>query len=100
MSSYSEESVAPVYEYTSYFESNGEIAGTTVVSNMINVATGLAVADPVVIAWQIDDVGTFPNKYVESLVERYSIEAPEFTPTGELTPESSTSQQALRLESA
>ena len=51
------------------------------ISSITTIATGLAVADPVVVAWQIDDVGTFPSEYVKSLVARYSIPSPASTST-------------------
>ena len=54
---------------------------TSVISEFTTLATGLAVADPVVVAWQIDDVGTFPSEYVKSLVARYSVPAPAGTST-------------------
>lgn len=69
--------ITPVWEYTSNYGSDG----TTVISSITTIATGLAVADPVVVAWQIDDVGTFPSEYVKSLVARYSIPAPASTST-------------------
>jgi hypothetical protein len=52
-----------------------------VISSITTIATGLAVADPVIVAWQIDDVETFPSEYVKSLVARYSIPAPASTST-------------------
>ncbi|CAN9343025.1 unnamed protein product [Alternaria alternata] len=71
------ETNTPVYEYTSYYGSSG----TTVISSITTIATGLAIADPVIVAWQIDDVGTFPSEYVKSLVARYSIPSPASTST-------------------
>ncbi|RYN17328.1 hypothetical protein AA0112_g12112 [Alternaria arborescens] len=71
------ENITPVWEYTSKYGSDG----TTVISSITTIATGLAVADPVVVAWQIDDVGTFPSEYVKSLVARYSIPSPASTST-------------------
>ncbi|CAN9366366.1 unnamed protein product [Alternaria alternata] len=71
------ETNTPVYEYTSYYGSQE----TTVVSSITTIATGLAVADPVIVAWQIDDVGTFPSEYAKSLVARYSIPSPASTST-------------------
>jgi hypothetical protein len=74
---YDGEDVTPVWEYTSY----GSLSGSTVISSIRTIATGLAIADPVIVAWQIDDVGTFPSEYVKSLVARYSIPAPASTST-------------------
>lgn len=67
----------PIYEYTSFYGSGL----STVVSSITTIATGLAVADPVIVAWQIDDVSHFPNEYVKSLVARYSVPAPASTST-------------------
>jgi hypothetical protein len=54
---------------------------STVLSSTTTIATGLAVADPVWIAWQIEDIGTFPSEYVKSLVERFGVASPSNTST-------------------
>ena len=68
--------VIPVYDYTTTHEPSGGVRETLVISDITTLATGLAVADPVIVNWQIDDVGTFPSEYVKSLVARYSVPAP------------------------
>jgi len=68
--------VIPVYDYTTTYEPSGGVRETSVISDITTLATGLAVADPVIVNWQIDDVGTFPSEYVKSLVARYSVPAP------------------------
>ena len=73
--------VIPVYDYTTIYEPSGGVRETSVISDITTLATGLAVADPVIVNWQIDDVGTFPSEYVKSLVARYSVPAPAGTST-------------------
>ena len=47
---------------------------------MTTLATGLAVADPVIVNWQMEDIGMFPNEYAKSLVARYTdVSAPAST---------------------
>jgi hypothetical protein len=75
---YDGEVVTPVYDYTSHYSPSG----STVISSIKTLTTGLAVADPVIVAWQIDDVETFPSEYVKSLVARYTdVPAPASTST-------------------
>jgi hypothetical protein len=78
---YDGEEVIPVYDYTTIYGSGGSSGETSVISNIITFATGLAVADPIIVAWQIEDVGTFPSEYIKSLVARYSEPAPASTST-------------------
>ncbi|KAI4663358.1 uncharacterized protein J4E78_003770 [Alternaria triticimaculans] len=66
---------------TTTYEPSGGVRETSVISDISTLATGLAVADPVIVNWQIDDVGTFPSEYVKSLVARYSVPAPAGTST-------------------
>jgi len=75
------EEVTPVYEFTTTYEPSGDVRPTSVISDITTLATGLAVADPVIVNWQIDDVDTFPREYVKSLVARYSVPAPAGTST-------------------
>jgi hypothetical protein len=70
-----------VYEYTSYTD-----ASWTVVSSITTIMSGLAIADPVILGWQIHDIGTFPKAYVESLVDRFSVDTPISTSTPTATP--------------
>ena len=78
---YDGEDVSPVYDYTTTYSSGQSVRGTSVISDITTLSTGLAVADPVVVAWQIEDVDTFPSEYVKSLVARYSVAAPAGTST-------------------
>lgn len=78
---YDGEEVTPVYEYTTSYESSGSVRKTSVISDITTLATGLAVADPVVVAWQIDDVVKFPSDYARSLVARYGVPSPAGTST-------------------
>jgi len=78
---YDGEDVLPVYDYTTTYSSGQSVRGTSVISDITTLSTGLAVADPVVVAWQIEDVDTFPSDYVKSLVARYSVAAPAGTST-------------------
>jgi len=71
----------PIYDYTTTYESSGGVRKTSVISDITTLATGLAVADPIIVNWQIDDVGIFPSEYVRSLVARYSVPAPAGTST-------------------
>lgn len=75
------EEVTPIYDYTTTYEPSGGVRETSVISDITTLATGLAVADPIIVNWQIDDVGTFPSEYVKSLVARYSVSAPAGTST-------------------
>jgi hypothetical protein len=69
--------VTPVYYYSSYYD----FGIISVITSITTLATGLAVADPIVVAWQIDDIKSFPSEYVKSLVARYSVPAPASTST-------------------
>jgi hypothetical protein len=52
---------------------------STILSSTTTVATGLAVADPVIVVWQNEDIGTFPSDYAESLVKRFGVASPSHT---------------------
>jgi hypothetical protein len=65
-----------VFEYTSFTD-----VSWTVVSSMTKIMSGLAFADPVILGWQIHDIDAFLKEYVESLVDRFSIDTPISTPT-------------------
>jgi hypothetical protein len=74
----------PLYEFTSYSyhsDGTGLQSVSTVLSSTTTIVTGLAVADPVWIAWQIEDIGTFPTDYIESLVNRFGVASPSNTST-------------------
>lgn len=66
-----------VYE----FESSTYVASLSTYSTYTNsstttVATGLAIADPIVVAWQTEDYRFFPSEYAASLAERFDIALP------------------------
>ena len=71
----------PLYEYTSRSYPSDGTPVSTLMSSTTAIATGLAVADPVWVAWQIEDIGTFPSDYVESLVRRFGVASPSNTTT-------------------
>lgn len=43
------------------------------ISNLTSLATGLAVADPVVVAWALQDMSSFPSDYRTSLASKIGI---------------------------
>jgi hypothetical protein len=69
----------PLYEFTSYSYPSVGSPVSTLLSSTTTIATGLAVADPVTVAWKIEDIGTFPSDYVQSLVQRFGVAAPSNT---------------------
>jgi hypothetical protein len=71
----------PLYEYTLYSYPSDGTPVPTLLSSTTAIATGLAVADPVWVAWQIEDIGTFPSDYVESLVRRFGVASQSNTTT-------------------
>jgi hypothetical protein len=73
---YSGASVTLVYDYTS---SSGKSPVT--ISNMTTITAGVAIADPIVVAWQIDDFKDFPTGYASSLAHKIGIALPGSTPT-------------------
>jgi hypothetical protein len=73
-------STSLVYEYTEGVWSNG-VGGNVVRSSIITITTGLAVADPIVIAWQMNDLTSFPPDYATSLAKRIGVAVPTNTAT-------------------
>ncbi|KAF2185534.1 hypothetical protein K469DRAFT_778477 [Zopfia rhizophila CBS 207.26] len=72
-----------VYEYvTSTFVggsfTNGYSSSTA--SNITTVTLGMAVADPVVVAWELQDFSLFPTGYASSLAQKIGVSL-ESTPT-------------------
>lgn len=51
------------------------------VSSITTLTAGLAIADPVVVAWQIDDLRLFPGEYATSLARRINVTLPASTST-------------------
>lgn len=47
--------------------------GNTTFSNMTIVSTGIALAQPIIIAWNLDDMSVFPSDYAKSLAQRIGI---------------------------
>jgi hypothetical protein len=58
----------PVYEYSSQ---SGSIVSA--ISSIIAISAGLAVADPIIVAWQQDDFKLFPSDYASSLAQKVGI---------------------------
>ncbi|KAF2995218.1 hypothetical protein E8E13_001897 [Curvularia kusanoi] len=61
---------------------DGSITIPFTASSTTTLSTGLAVADPIVIAWQEEDLHLFPSEYVASLVNRFNITVPLSTGSG------------------
>jgi hypothetical protein len=55
----------PVYEYTP----------------LATITAGLAVADPVIVAWQVGDLQSFPSEYQTSLAQMIGVSLPKITPS-------------------
>lgn len=74
--------VPPITAYeltgTSYVPS-ADSYSTWTVSSTTTLATGLAIADPVVVAWQEENFQLFPSEYVASLTKRFEISIPSAT---------------------
>jgi hypothetical protein len=58
----------PVYEYSSR---SGSLLSA--ISSIIIISAGLAVADPIIVAWQQDDLNSFPSDYASSLARKVGI---------------------------
>lgn len=64
-------------KWTTKYEWNTYADGTsTTVSNMTLLKTGLAVADPVEVAWELDDMISFPSSYRTSLANKIGVTLP------------------------
>jgi hypothetical protein len=71
------EALSPIH---GTLESSGSVLGSARILDVTTLATGLAVADPVIVNWQMEDIGMFPNEYAKSLVARYTdVPAPAST---------------------
>jgi hypothetical protein len=68
---YSDQILTPVYEYTPVSRSP--------TSSIIMVTSGLAVADPVIVAWQAEELQSFPDDYRTSLAQRIGVSLPSST---------------------
>ncbi|KAF1842317.1 uncharacterized protein K460DRAFT_182256 [Cucurbitaria berberidis CBS 394.84] len=89
---YSGATVTPVYEYTSWSPPSGGSQVPSIISSITTLTAGLAIADPVVVAWQIDDFRLFPSDYATSLAKRINITLPTSTSTTNLSEPTSTPQ--------
>jgi hypothetical protein len=58
----------PVYEYSSR---SGSIVSA--ISRIVTISAGIAVADPMIVAWQDDDFKLFPSDYASSLAQKIGI---------------------------
>ncbi|KAH6612510.1 hypothetical protein C7974DRAFT_79642 [Boeremia exigua] len=82
------------YEYeTLVFVTSASSWSTTTVSSTTLLSTGLAVADPIVVAWLDENLGLFPPEYVASLAARFSMTVP--SSTGRLAPPTATPAAGL-----
>lgn len=68
------------------------------ISYETTLTTGVAIADPVVVAWQAEDYSYFPSKYASSLLSRFAITIP--TPTPGPTTNTYTKVGTTRLSTA
>jgi hypothetical protein len=66
------------YEISTYITTLSSSSTFTNSSTTI-LSTGLAVADPLVVAWQTDDYRFFPSDYAASLVARFNLAIPSVT---------------------
>jgi hypothetical protein len=64
------------------FGSNGY--STKQLSNTTTITSGIAVADPIVVEWQVKDMSAFPSAYASSLADRIGVtlEMSPATPAG------------------
>lgn len=80
----------PVYEYTPYAT---QLAAT---SSIVTISSGLAVADPVIVGWQVDDLRLFPSDYATSVARKIGITLPSTTTTSSSSlPSKSTNSRTL-----
>lgn len=54
-------------------------------SMVFTVTSGIAIADPIIVAWQVDDLSHFPTDYAKSLAQMGITEASPITGTGPAT---------------
>jgi hypothetical protein len=70
--------ISYVFTTTTWIASASSYA-TITRSSVTTVSTGLAIADPVVVAWQVENFKAFPSDYVASLTKRFEIALPSST---------------------
>jgi hypothetical protein len=67
----------PVFEYTP------SLAPSSPTSSIVMITSGLAVADPVIVAWQVEDLVSFPSNYQTSLAQKIGVPLPAGTPSSQ-----------------
>lgn len=75
---FSGEETTTVWEYTDSLSAASSDAVSTI-SNITTITSGLAVVNPGVVGWQIEDFSLFPGDYATSLAQRIGV-AHEATP--------------------
>lgn len=60
---------------------------TSTLSSITGLATGLAVADPVVVAWNLEEMAQFPDAYRTSLAQRIGVASPASAASSAGTPQ-------------
>ncbi|KAH7066332.1 hypothetical protein BKA63DRAFT_389829, partial [Paraphoma chrysanthemicola] len=68
---HSGETPTPVFEVTSRIGST-----LSATSSITVIPSGLAIADPITVAWQYDDLALFPTEYARSLAQKIGITLP------------------------
>jgi hypothetical protein len=56
------------------------------ISSIVMVTSGLAIADPVIVAWQAEDLPQFPSDYQTSLAEKIGVSLRATTPSSSTSP--------------
>jgi hypothetical protein len=69
----------PVFEYTP------SSTPSSPTSSIVMITSGLAVADPVIVAWQAEDLPSFPSEYQTSLAQKIGVSLPAGTPSSQPT---------------
>jgi hypothetical protein len=87
---YSGQTPTPVYEYTPF---SATLQSPT--SSIVMIASGLAVADPVIVAWQAEDLQLFPSDYQTSLAQKIGISLPTRTSSPTSAPNSAPTSNGL-----
>ena len=73
-SSVSGASISSTYEFTtSTYVTSASTWSTTKINSTTMLSTGLAIADPIVVAFQIEDFKSFPSEYATSLAKKIGV---------------------------
>lgn len=64
--------ILSVYDLTTQILVDG-VSSTTTIANIKSVATGIAIADPVIVGWEEQDLAMFPTEYANSLAQRIGV---------------------------